>query len=42
MFFGWASDNAAEEHLKACAKKGVIFLKRGVARGISLADESAK
>lgn len=34
--FGWASDNAAEEHLRALARKGAIFLKPGKARGIAL------
>lgn len=32
--FGWASANAAEEHLRALAKKGAIALKAGKARGI--------
>lgn len=34
--FGWASDNAAEDHLKAMARKGVLRLVKGTARGIEL------
>lgn len=37
QFFGFRSPNAAEEHLKAIAKNGAIYLHRGTARGISLA-----
>ena len=33
---GFASPNAAEEHLQALAKKGAIELVRGVSRGIRL------
>lgn len=34
--FGFRSPNAAESHLRALAKKGVIELDRGRSRGISL------
>ena len=34
--FGFASPNAAEDHLRALAKKGVIILEPGSARGIRL------
>ena len=34
---GFRSSNAAEEHLKALAKKGVIELVSGTSRGISYA-----
>ena len=34
--FGFASPNAAEDHLKALAKKGAINLEPGSARGIRL------
>ena len=37
--FGFASPNAAEEHLKALAKKGVITLEAGAARGIRLTEQ---
>jgi repressor LexA len=37
--FGFASHNAAEEHLKALAKKGVIILEPGSARGIRLVEQ---
>ena len=37
--FGFASPNAAEEHLKALAKKGVINLEPGSARGIRLVEQ---
>lgn len=37
--FGFASANAAEEHLKALAKKGVIVLEPGAARGIRLVEQ---
>jgi len=37
--FGFASPNAAEEHLKALAKKGVIILEPGSARGIRLVEQ---
>jgi len=36
--FGFSSPNAAEQHLKALAKKGVLELVRGASRGIRLAD----
>ncbi len=38
-FFGFKSANAAEEHLKALAKKGYINTLPGTSRGIRLADE---
>ncbi len=37
--FGFASPNAAEEHLKALARKGVITLEPGSARGIRLVEQ---
>ena len=37
--FGFASHNAAEEHLKALAKKGAIILEPGSARGIRLVEQ---
>ena len=37
--FGFASPNAAEEHLKALAKKGNIVLEPGAARGIRLVEQ---
>ena len=37
--FGFASPNAAEEHLKALAKKGSIVLEPGSARGIRLVEQ---
>ena len=36
---GFKSANAAEEHLKALAKKGVIVLEPGSARGIRLVEQ---
>jgi repressor LexA len=36
QLFGFASPNAAEEHLKALARKGAIELLEGTARGIRL------
>ncbi|MCF2900496.1 transcriptional repressor LexA [Pseudoalteromonas sp. OFAV1] len=36
---GFKSANAAEEHLKALAKKGMIKMKRGASRGIQLIEE---
>ena len=36
---GFKSPNAAEEHLKALAKKGVIVLEPGSARGIRLVEQ---
>lgn len=36
--FGFRSANAAEEHLRALARKGVLNLDAGTARGISLPD----
>jgi repressor LexA len=32
--FGWSSANAAEDHLRALVKKGVIALVPGISRGI--------
>ncbi|MCE9569384.1 MAG: repressor LexA, partial [Rhodocyclales bacterium] len=37
--FGFASANAAEDHLKALAKKGAITLEHGSARGIRLVEQ---
>lgn len=37
--FGFASANAAEEHLRALAKKGSIVLEPGSARGIRLVEQ---
>ncbi len=37
--FGFASANAAEDHLKALAKKGAINLEPGSARGIRLVEQ---
>jgi len=39
VFFGFKSANAAEEHLKALAKKGYIEMLPGTSRGIRLAQE---
>ncbi|NHH99048.1 MULTISPECIES: transcriptional repressor LexA [Oceanimonas] len=39
---GFKSANAAEEHLKALAKKGVIEIMPGTSRGIRLAGEEAE
>ena len=36
---GFKSANAAEEHLKALAKKGVIELVAGASRGIRLTEQ---
>jgi len=36
--FGFSSPNAAEQHLKALAKKGVLELVPGASRGTRLAD----
>lgn len=38
-FFGFKSANAAEEHLKALAKKGYIDMLPGTSRGIRLAEQ---
>ena len=38
-FFGFRSPNAAEEHLRALARKGAIVLEEGRARGIRLLGE---
>lgn len=37
--FGFASHNAAEEHLRALARKGLIVLEPGLARGIRLIEQ---
>ena len=37
--FGFSSHNAADEHLKALAKKGVVVLEPGSARGIRLVEQ---
>jgi len=39
--FGFRSPNAAESHLRALEKKGVIHIKRGRSRGITLTSLSA-
>ena len=39
--FGFKSPNAAEEHLRALARKGAIELTSGTARGIQLAEQIA-
>lgn len=38
--FGWKSPNAAEDHLRAMQRKGVLFLSPGIARGIELAEHA--
>ena len=38
--FGFKSPNAAEDHLKALKKKGVLDLAAGTSRGITLNNES--
>lgn len=38
-FFGFKSANAAEEHLKALAKKGYIEMLAGTSRGIRLVEK---
>ncbi|RTL58169.1 MAG: transcriptional repressor LexA [Rhodocyclaceae bacterium] len=37
--FGFASPNAAEDHLRALARKGAITLEAGSARGIRLVEQ---
>lgn len=37
--FGFRSPNAAEEHLRALARKGAIEIASGTARGIQLAEQ---
>ncbi|MFO1319947.1 MAG: transcriptional repressor LexA [Burkholderiales bacterium] len=37
--FGFSSPNAAEDHLRALARKGVIELSEGIARGIRLVEQ---
>ena len=39
--FAWRSCNAAEEHLRALARKGAIFLIPGVSRGIRIVKVTA-
>jgi len=39
--FGFRSANAAEEHLRALARKGAIELLPGASRGIRLSDDEA-
>jgi repressor LexA len=39
---GYKSANAAEEHLQALARKGVIELKSGTSRGIRLRDDTLR
>ena len=39
-FFGFKSANAAEEHLKALAKKGYIEMLPGTSRGIRLVEDT--
>ena len=41
-YFGFRSANAAEDHLKALAKKGEIILKSGTSRGIQLITNKSK
>jgi repressor LexA len=36
--FGWASINAAEEHIRALVRKGVLTIDTGIARGMKLVD----
>lgn len=38
--FGFASANAAEEHLRALARRGALILTPGIARGIQLPQPS--
>jgi repressor LexA len=38
MHFGFRSDNAAEDHLRALAKRGVIVLVPRINRNIRLPD----
>ena len=40
--FGFRSANAAEEHLKALAKKGMIEMVRGASRGIRLTETGSQ
>lgn len=37
--FGFASVNAAEDHVRALAKKGLLWLEHGSARGIRLVEQ---
>ena len=41
-FFGFKSANAAEEHLKALAKKGYIEMLSGTSRGIRLIEDETQ
>jgi repressor LexA len=36
---GWASPNAAAEHVNALKRKGYITVARGAARGIALVED---
>lgn len=38
--FGWASANAAEDHLRALERKGLLKVLPGTARGIVLHDST--
>lgn len=40
--FNWASANSAEEHLNALARKGLVDLTRGCARGVRLTRTGAQ
>ncbi|HCR4040453.1 TPA: LexA family transcriptional regulator [Morganella morganii] len=35
---GYASPNAAEEHIKALVRKGVLHVARGISRGIRVCE----
>lgn len=39
--FGWASNNAAQDHLNALVKKGAIRVAKGLARGITVVGGAA-
>ncbi len=41
LHFGFASTNAADEHVKALARKGFLRLTPGIARGIHVARGAA-
>ena len=36
--FGWRSPNAAEEHIKALCRKGMLVTVRGSSRGLRLIE----
>ena len=40
--FGFASQNAAEQHLQALSRKGAIRLIPGISRGIALNQKGKK